>query len=130
MAGQNRAFLETLLRECEIYFASPADFNDPLDSKVHLNFPSAPEPFRDYVEALLGKYFPALTPEQCRERANEIVDTKQPHCNAPLQQALIDSAQQDVNRIGVFCLCERPDNVLMWSHYADCHRGLCLEFEI
>lgn len=29
----------------------------------------------------------------------------------------------------MFCLCEEPDNSLMWSHYADSHRGFCLQFE-
>jgi hypothetical protein len=30
---------------------------------------------------------------------------------------------------GVLCLSERPDNLLMWSHYADQHRGLLLGFD-
>ncbi len=30
---------------------------------------------------------------------------------------------------GVYCLCEKPDNLLMWSHYADAHRGICLQFD-
>ncbi len=30
--------------------------------------------------------------------------------------------------MGVFCLTEKSDNLLMWSHYADRHRGFCIEF--
>jgi hypothetical protein len=33
------------------------------------------------------------------------------------------------NRIGVYCLTERNDSILMWSHYAANHKGYCLEFE-
>jgi hypothetical protein len=30
--------------------------------------------------------------------------------------------------IGVTCFAEKNDNLLMWSHYADQHKGFCLEF--
>jgi hypothetical protein len=29
----------------------------------------------------------------------------------------------------ISCFCKRPDNLLMWSHYADGLRGFCLEFD-
>jgi len=30
--------------------------------------------------------------------------------------------------VGVACFTERHDELLMWSHYADGHRGICLSF--
>ncbi len=30
---------------------------------------------------------------------------------------------------GVLCLSERPDDILLWSHYGNSHSGLCLEFD-
>jgi hypothetical protein len=30
---------------------------------------------------------------------------------------------------GVYCFSEVPDDILMWSHYGDYHRGVCLEFD-
>ncbi len=30
--------------------------------------------------------------------------------------------------LGIYCLTPHPDSTLMWSHYADRHRGICLEF--
>lgn len=30
----------------------------------------------------------------------------------------------------ISCLTENPQNMLMWSHYADNHKGICLEYEI
>ncbi|MCD1656119.1 DUF2971 domain-containing protein [Treponema zuelzerae] len=29
----------------------------------------------------------------------------------------------------VCCFCQKPDNYLLWSHYADNHRGFCIEYE-
>ena len=31
---------------------------------------------------------------------------------------------------GVLCLSERPDDILLWSHYGSNHSGLCLEFDV
>lgn len=33
-------------------------------------------------------------------------------------------------RIRIFCLSERNDNILMWSHYANYHTGVVLKFKI
>jgi len=32
-------------------------------------------------------------------------------------------------KIGMLCLTKDPRNLLMWSHYAEHHKGICLEFE-
>jgi len=32
------------------------------------------------------------------------------------------------NTYGVICFSEKPDEILMWSHYSDNHKGICLEF--
>jgi hypothetical protein len=32
-------------------------------------------------------------------------------------------------QIGLYCLSRVQDRILMWSHYAQEHRGYCLEFE-
>lgn len=31
-------------------------------------------------------------------------------------------------KIGVYCLSEKNDNLLMWSHYSSSHTGVCLKF--
>ena len=31
--------------------------------------------------------------------------------------------------IGVSCFTEKPNNMLMWSHYADKHTGICVEYD-
>lgn len=32
-------------------------------------------------------------------------------------------------RIGVLCISEVSTDILMWSHYADFHQGVCLQFD-
>lgn len=38
-------------------------------------------------------------------------------------------AEQTIREVGILSLSKRPDVMLMWSHYADSHRGYCLGFE-
>lgn len=33
-----------------------------------------------------------------------------------------------LDKMGVFCMSEIKDNILMWSHYSGGHTGFCLEF--
>lgn len=31
---------------------------------------------------------------------------------------------------GCYCLTENPDDLLMWSHYADGHKGICIKYNV
>ena len=37
---------------------------------------------------------------------------------------------QDINDMGVISFSETRDNLLMWAHYADSHRGVLIEFDV
>lgn len=34
------------------------------------------------------------------------------------------------NGLGVCSFCENKDNMLLWSHYADSHKGFCIEYDL
>ena len=39
-------------------------------------------------------------------------------------------AKDSNSRYGITCFSKKYDNLLMWAHYADSHRGICLEFDV
>lgn len=45
-----------------------------------------------------------------------------------LQKVLTQKWNQFKEEIAVCCFTEQVDNFLMWSHYADCYNGICLEY--
>ena len=49
--------------------------------------------------------------------------------NEMLNEYLEQSKQAIDHRFGVFALAKRANNILMWSHYADEHAGICIEFD-
>lgn len=39
-------------------------------------------------------------------------------------------AKDFINRFRVSCFTTSPYSMLMWSHYANCHKGFCIEYEV
>lgn len=44
-------------------------------------------------------------------------------------RTLIDALHDKTRNDGIICLSQKNDNVLMWTHYAERHSGICIEFE-
>ncbi len=51
--------------------------------------------------------------------------------NPILRQRFLSSIRKSLDGIvGILCLTEKPDNLLMWAHYSNGHRGFVIEFDI
>lgn len=92
-----------------VYFSSPAEFNDPFDTS--------------FVERDLRPQRQQFE----RERQAKGTDA------ALLGVAAMDVFEREHRAGGVkkriYCVSEIVDSILMWSHYADSHRGICVVFE-
>jgi hypothetical protein len=142
--GALRFFRSGMLR-----FTQPVEFNDPfemqpflrgladgpmLEKQFHEQFGATLDP---EIEAMLAK----LTPEQrARVDSNSIRQTVQQQ--APEALGILKKLTQIITplvdrqiyktvneNLGALCLTEKPDNLLMWAHYADHHRGVVIEFD-
>jgi hypothetical protein len=52
------------------------------------------------------------------------------HINGiPIDRTSFEEAKRAMNQMGVLSLSEINNNILMWSHYSDSHKGFCIEFE-
>ena len=40
-----------------------------------------------------------------------------------------DNFEKNLNTFGLFCMSQKNDDILMWSHYADSHKGICFGFK-
>lgn len=121
---------KNLLLKNQLFFTSPKDFNDPFDYKIPYDYSllDTDEKIAEYLakkridskdhfspdefEDLLKKYEYRLRNEmnQVQEQFNNIY---------------FDSVDK---YYGVLSLSERWDSILMWSHYADYHKGYCVGF--
>ena len=48
--------------------------------------------------------------------------------NKNFNKKAVDRFKQRIKDIGVCCFSRINDSILMWAHYANSHRGFCLEF--
>lgn len=120
---------EAIFTKNHLYFASPSSFNDPFDCLFRLVFDAKrkakKKKYFEYLVSNLG-----WSRSKARLEAARLFDSMS---NQELDAWEKERGREFLaarNRIGVFCLSAVDDDVLMWSHYADCHRGICLEFRL
>jgi hypothetical protein len=75
---------------------------------------------------LFRKAFPD-EPIQAADAILEAFGTTAQNVNRGQVQELNEFTKQNLS---VCCFCERRDSILMWTHYADQHRGCCIEFDV
>ena len=122
------SYVEQTIRQNEIYFTSPAQFNDPFDCKVHWSFKTDDSIFRKYYHRLLKDKIPDLKDKERQLRVEEWIKSGK-HLSPTFHEELMGEMQKKVDQLGVFCLTEKRDDILMWAHYAGSHSGVCLEFK-
>jgi hypothetical protein len=112
----NEFLLRTLINN-ELYFSNPSDFNDPFDCQFKLNLVKNSEAENQFYKNLdlsdsEKKLFNLFQFEN--ENSKGLENT----FNLRL-----------IERLGVTCFSEQENEILMWSHYANGHKGICLKFD-
>lgn len=128
-SGRPRDKKKNILFKNILYFSSPLAFNDPFDSMLPIIFDEGyrnSEKFhRDFLLAdnMIGKT------RYSKQEIDEIAKDRflNPHKIKYDTDIMTKSIQKSiVERVRISCFTTKKDNVLMWSHYADCHRGICI----
>lgn len=115
--------LEELFSQRKIYFNNAAKFNDPFESRPALTFHQSSLKREMYLRKIAKHRFPNAD----KKTLKKLMEGKQTLLTDP---ATINFAYQSfVTTVGIYCLSEKNDDLLMWSHYSDSHRGLCLQFD-
>lgn len=118
----------SMLADNQIYFASPLDFNDPFDCVAHEHMFETLNP--QSLE-LLANIHPQVSPENITPGNTErLMEAIQLH---PEIQKIIaeqkDALPRFLDETGILCLSACNNSILMWSHYANYHKGFCIGFK-
>lgn len=114
--------LRDMLIQKHIWVANPLSFNDPFDCAIPISTSSTPEEAILCTTELL-KGMDVST--QFRTEALKAAHLGRLHDPERLQQAL----QTTMSQTGVACFSKVPKDILMWSHYASQHEGVCIGFD-
>ena len=111
-----------ILTHNEIYFTKCKEFNDPFDCNLHI---SVDGDFNTY-KAKLRQLNPGLSETQIKIQTRKDL---QPENIRKLELKVNNDIHRINENVGIFSMSAKCDNLLMWSHYADYHRGICIEFK-
>ena len=124
----NERFVRRLLCENYIYFSKPSQFNDPFDCKAHWSIGETEEEkikFFTFILKQCGTSLDHVDEEEVKSNLIKMNWQKDP----TKHQQVKDIIDPLVENTGVLCFTEKPDNLLMWAHYAQNHTGLCIQFD-
>jgi len=117
-----------------MWFSQPYLLNDPFDCSIPFTLDGTDEEYQELFEEL-NSMLPEPKLDKIREFESSFLT------NDKIDSAFINYVKEaqlrenknkiidTVGEIGVACFSARLDSILMWSHYADRHIGLCLEFD-
>jgi hypothetical protein len=108
-------FTDKIILNSELYFASHNSFNDPFDCNLEFR------EIEDYLDVDFTNHCKSLgkTKEAILSGATEDEYKKW------LKEELIIKKAE----VGILSMSETKENILMWSHYSDYHKGLCFGFD-
>jgi hypothetical protein len=133
----DRERVQEIITTYQIYYPAPEQINDPFDCRMPPIKSSTPWWTRSRIAAT-----EATTDSERVDNWHKFEESR-PRSDAELEELnkpLSADEQREFGEIfsseikaklkttGVLSLCAINDNVLMWSHYADSHKGVCLKF--
>lgn len=121
MRPVNRFLFDSLINS-QIWFSNPQEFNDPFDCDINMRIRHSTQgQIQTYFEDHLKNLFQNWELEKIN--AKNITRQK-------FEMLINKAAKRVIQRKGLACFMSSCDNLLMWAHYADSHKGVCLKFDI
>jgi hypothetical protein len=123
-------FQKRILINSEIFFSNPKDFNDPFDLRIpkrydKLTIDQKFEMLLYWVRIL----FPNDSVTEINNKAIKQFEKGYLLDDEYLEKRNNIEIDNLCNTHGVFSVAKNPDNILMWAHYANNHRGFCIGFD-
>lgn len=141
-----------MIVEDRLFFADPSTFNDPLDAKPSFEVDIPVDELTRLMKALLerrfnremqeaaktllarGSIMPAYIETQARKKALKIlsdIDYRSSEPGVGIEEILKTSIHSELLRgyeRGIVSFSTRPNCPLLWSHYGDQHKGICVGY--
>lgn len=110
------------LEKSYVYFQSPRRLNDPFD--CYPNLLNLTENITD-LKLLFQFLEPILSASDQINFRREILN----HEFSNFRIFISDYLNKFIDRFGIACFSLSPSNLLMWSHYSNFHKGICLMYD-
>lgn len=115
-------WVRQILVEHNLFFASRRSFNDPFDCAI----PSLLQTPGTFLKRFVEEFVDRKVPNASELEKSHMIDRLM---SVNALEEIRRGLQDDVDRAGIVCFSKVRDDILMWAHYADKHKGLSLEFD-
>jgi hypothetical protein len=106
---------EKIFNNHTLWFAHPNEFNDPFDCWANIQYID-----KEGLDNLARRN---TSSQQKLEVYRKGIERFTP-------EMLKKDVASVMNSLGICCFSKNEKSILMWSNYADCHKGICLQFDI
>lgn len=126
---EEKKYSKRLFLNKELKVHSVTAFNDPFECRVeYIAQAKTLDKLEELCKRLVEKDYPGINEIKKRELINACINVLRNYSlDELINKFKIEMIEFHRNK-GVICLTSDPKNILMWSHYADNHRGFCLQF--
>jgi len=122
---ERKSWFESLIINHQIYFRGRDQLNDQNELRPGITFHGRPEQIREYLQKVVQRNYPSnLSPAKRMLLRSELQRRLQ---NNP--ESFTDTLHDLLGNVGILSLSESSEVPLLWSHYADGYRGVCVEFD-
>ena len=109
-------YWETTLFDGQLYFAEAITLNDPFDCHTFIDV----KRYSEFMNTFASKYvFPEIEYDKICEVYNSRMENNLKRQCLKIKQVFL-----------LTCFSEDVKSILMWSHYADSHKGFCIEYDM
>lgn len=112
---------ENIFLKTQLWFSKPSDFNDPFDCQIVVQANNS----EDEIANFLQQNAPTMS--------NKDIKIYSRYWSGNLSEwsdMVNKTIKAQINKSGICCFAGSGDNILMWSHYGDSHKGICIKFDL
>lgn len=119
-------FARDIILDSHLWLSSPIDFNDPFDMGGAVTVEGTVNERERKIRGLLGKHRPELRWKSREAEVRRLMAMPREDWNRVVKT----THRHSIENVGVCSLSDDPRGILMWSHYAGQHTGICIQFEV
>lgn len=121
---ESTEYIEHLFLKRRLYHALAEELNDPFEGKPHFTMGNPANSAQKIRKHLIKSL---IKSGQKRKDAEKVVSASMKIPNF-VEESMNKLLEEAFMKLRVCCYTTSNKNLLFWSHYADSHKGFCIEF--
>jgi len=122
-------YISRIFTHCELYFPSPKQLNDPFEFKLRISPPVLLSEADKYKAEQEAHAFLLRNGTPHHEAIPRAKFARDPVFMEEMAAKLTETLPQEWDPYRICSFSSIWDSLLLWSHYSDSHRGICLVFD-